>query len=314
MAELKELRKTFSEEMEKHMALNDKIVFFDADLAKGIGTLNLHRKFPDRTFNVGVAEANMASVAAGMSSYGYLPFITTFTPFATRRIADQIAISCLYAKQNVKIVGSDPGISAEINGGTHMSMEDIGVVRSIPEIVIFEPVDHVQLIKSFPKIIDYKGTMYIRLWRKEIEPVFGEDYEFDLFKADMVREGTDVTIFATGFMVQESLKACAELEKEGIHAEVINIHTIKPIDTDAVVRSVAKTGACVVAENHNVIGGLGSAVAETLARLHPAPVEFVGIQDRFGQVGYLDFLAEEYGLTPANVAAAARRAVERKAK
>ena len=210
-------------------------------------------------------------------------------------------------------MGSDPGISAEINGGTHMSMEDIGVIRSIPGIVIFEPVDHVQLIKSFPKIIEYPGTMYIRLWRKEIEPVFAEDYAFDLFKADTVREGTDVTIFATGFMVQESLKACAELEKEGIHAEVINIHTIKPIDEEAVVRSVRKTGACVVAENHNVIGGLGSAVAETLARLCPAPAEFVGIQDRFGQVGMLDFLAEEYGLTPSDVADAARRAIRRKA-
>lgn len=307
-----ELRKTFSQLMEKYMAENEKIIYFDADLAKGIGTLNLHEKFPNRAFNVGVAEQNMTSVAAGMASYGYLPFITTFTPFATRRICDQIAISCLYAKQNVKIVGSDPGISAEINGGTHMSMEDIGVIRSIPEMVIFEPVDHVQLTKSLPKIIEYPKTMYIRLWRGEIENVFDEDYEFDLFKADMVKEGSDVTIFATGFMVQQSLKACKELEKKGIHAEVINVHTIKPIDVETVVASVKKTGCCVMAENHNVIGGMGSAVSEVLMQNYPVPAEFVGVQDRFGQVGYLDFLEKEYNMTPADIAAAAEKVIARK--
>ena len=307
-----EMRKVFAQEMERHMAENPRIVYFDADLAKGIGTRNLTERFPDRTFNVGIAEQNMASVAAGMASYGFLPFITSFTPFVTRRICDQIAISICYAGQNVKIVGSDPGISAETNGGTHMSMEDIGVLRSIPGLVIFEPADQYQLIRALPDVIAYPHAMYIRLWRKAVTPVFGPDSSFDLFRVEPVRSGGDVTIFASGYMLGQSVVAARLLAEQGIDAEVVNVHTIKPIDEEGVVAGARKTGAAVVAENHNVIGGLGSAVAETLAKRCPTPVEFVGVQDRFGQVGKLDFLAEEYGMTPADIAAAARRAVARK--
>lgn len=312
MFERMEMRKVFSAEMEKWMEKNDKIIYFDADLAKGIGTLNLHKKFPGRAINTGIAEQNMTAIAAGMSSYGFIPFITSFTPFATRRACDQIAISCLYAQQNVKIVGSDPGISAQTNGGTHMSMEDIGVVRSIPNIVIFEPCDNTELVKALPQIIDYKGTMYIRLWRKELPPVYSDDYEFDLFKASIVREGKDVTLYSSGYMVSQALKAAELLKKEGIDAEVINVHTIKPVDADTVVASAKKTGAAVTLDNHNVIGGLGSAVMEVLAQNYPIPVETIGVRDRFGQVGLLDFLEQEYGMTPEDITAAAKRAVARK--
>lgn len=307
-----EMRKVFSSEMERLMGENEKIVYFDADLAKGIGTLNLHEKYPDRAFNVGIAEQNMTAIAAGISSYGYIPFITSFTPFVTRRACDQIAISCMYAQQNVKIIGSDPGISAETNGGTHMSMEDIGVVRSIPGIVIFEPADRTELKKSLPKIIEYRGTVYVRLWRKVLPDIYGEDYPFDLFRANAVREGKDVVLYASGFMVSQALKAAGLLQKEGISAEVLNVHTIKPIDAETVVNSARKCGAAVTLDNHNVIGGLGSAVMETLAANYPIPVETIGVRDRFGQVGKLDFLATEYGMTPEDICRAAKRAIARK--
>lgn len=312
MYEHVEMRKVFAAEMERLMSENENIVYIDADLAKGIGTLNLHQKFPDRTFNVGVAEQNMTSIAAGLSSYGFIPFISTFTPFATRRNCDQIAVSCLYAQQNVKIIGSDPGISAQTNGGTHMSMEDIGVVRSIPNIVIFEPCDAVQLVRALPEIIAYEGTVYVRLWRLELEQIFNDNYRFDLFRADCIKKGEDVTIFASGYMVSQAMKAAGLLAEKGIDAEIVNIHTIKPIDADGIAESVSRTGAAVVCDNHNILGGLGSAVSEVLVQKKPVPTEFVGVEDRFGQVGDLDFLAKEYHLTPEDIAGKALRAVQRK--
>ena len=254
MFENKEMRQVLYTFLNEEMAKNDKIVVLDADLGKANGTYNLRQTYPDRAIDVGVAEQNMASIAAGMASYGYIPFISSFTPFATRRICDQITISICYANQNVKIIGTDPGISAEYNGGTHMSLEDIGVLRSIPNLVIYEPVDATQLYKSLPKILEYKGPVYIRLFRKVAEPVFDDSYEFDLFKADVVRKGYDATIVATGIMVQEALKASAILEKEGINVEIINVHTIKPLDEETILNSLRKTKACVVCENHNLIG------------------------------------------------------------
>ena len=312
MYENMEMRKVYSAEMEKLMAENDKIVYFDADLAKGIGTLNLNAKFPERAINVGIAEQNMTAIAAGMSSYGFIPFITSFTPFVTRRACDQIAISCLYAQQNVKIVGSDPGIAAQTNGGTHMSMEDIGVMRSIPNMVISEPCDATELVKALPKIIEYQGTMYIRLWRKELPAVYADNYNFELFKASTIKKGKDVTLYASGFMVSQAVQAAEILEKENISAEILNVHTIKPIDEDSVVASAEKTGAAVTCDNHNFIGGLGSAVMEALAHNYPVPVESIGVKDRFGQVGDVKFLAEEYQLMPQDIVRAAKKAIARK--
>lgn len=312
MYENMEMRQAFALELDKYMAADKRICIVDADLSKANGRAPLHKKYPDRAFNVGVAEANMIGVCAGLSSYGMIPFASSFTPFATRRVCDQIAISCAYAKQNVKIIGSDPGLSAEFNGGTHMSVEDIGVVRSIPEVVIFEPVDNTQLVKALPQIIAYRGVVYIRMWRKVTPDVFKDDYVFDLFKADVVKEGADVTIFCSGMMVDKSLKARAILAAEGIDAEVVNVHTIKPIDRETVVKSVRKTRCAVSAENHNVVGGLYSALAEAIVAECPVPMEAVGIQDRFGQVGKLSYLVPEYKMTEADIAAAARRAISRK--
>ena len=296
-----EMRQLFARELENAMNQNENIVLLNADLAKPNGFGSFSEKFPNRAINVGIAEQNMASVAAGMSSYGFIPFICTFTPFATRRICDQIAISICYAKQNVKIIGSDPGISAEYNGGTHMSFEDIGVLRSIPNMVIFEPVDNNQLKNILPQIIDYKGPVYIRMFRKSTPDIFKEDEKFNLFSAKTIKEGTDVSIFCSGIMVAETLEANKILEEKGINAEIINIHTIKPIDEESVINLVHKTGAVVTVENHNIMGGLRSAVAEVLSENCPAPLRSVGIRDSFGQVGKMSYLKETYNMTAQDI-------------
>lgn len=296
-----EMRKILATELEKLMAENENIVLIDADLSKPNGLDGIKNRFPDRAMDIGIAEQNMACVAAGMSSYGMIPFISTFTPFATRRICDQIAVSGAYAKQNIKIIGTDPGISAEFNGGTHMSMEDIGVLRSIPEIVIFEPVDNVQLKKALPQIVNHYGVVYIRAFRKETPEIFDENYNFDLFKASKIKDGKDISIFCSGIMVNETLIANKELKNMGIDAEIINVHTIKPIDRASLVESAKKTGAVLTVENHNLIGGLKSAVCEVLMEEFPVPIRAVGVDDEFGQVGKMPYLKEYYKMSAKDI-------------
>ena len=307
-----EMRKMFAEELEKLMNENENIVLLNADLAKPNGFGSFAVKFPERAINVGIAEQNMACIAAGMSSYGFIPFICTFTPFATRRICDQIAISICYAKQNVKIIGTDPGISAEYNGGTHMSVEDIGVLRSIPNMVIFEPVDNAQLKNLLPQIVDYKGPVYIRMFRKSTPDVFNEDETFNLFKAKKIKDGKDVSIFCSGLMVEETLNANKELQEMGIDAEIINIHTVKPIDEESIISSVQKTKTAVTVENHSIIGGLRSAIAEVVCENYPVPVRSVGIRDTFGRVGKIPYLKETYKMTEKDIVSAVISALEAK--
>lgn len=306
-----EMRAIYAAGMAELMEKDSRVCILDADLSKASGTRGLYERFPERMFNCGVQEANMASVAAGLASYGFKPWIESFTTFASRRICDQVAISIAYAGMNVKIMGSDPGISAELNGGTHMGMEDIGVLRSIPGMVIFEAADGIQLRKALPVINDYDGPVYIRLFRKELPDIFDESYEFDLFRADLIREGKDVTILATGFQVKDALDAAEELAVEGISAEVINVHTIKPIDAGTVIASARKTGAVVTVENHNIIGGLFSATCEALAG-EKIPVTCVGFRDRFGEVGKMDYLREAIGLTVEEIIKNAKKAIELK--
>ena len=306
-----EMRAMYAQCLGELMERDEKLVLLDADLSKARGTFPLRKRFPDRIYDCGVAEQNMISIAAGLASYGYKPWAESFAPFATRRVCDQIAISVCYAKRNVKIVGTDPGIAAELNGGTHMSLEDMGVVRSIPGLVIFEPTDTVQLQAAMPVLHAYEGPVYMRMNRKEFPTVFPEGYRFDLFKADLLRVGTNVTILAAGLMVSESLQAAEALAAEGIFCEVINVHTVKPIDRETILASAKKTGVIVTAENHNVIGGLRSAVLEALAH-DPVPVWAVGAEDRFGEVGKLPYLKEALGLNAAHVAAVVRAAVQHK--
>ena len=304
-----EMRAMYAQCLGELMEQDEKLILLDADLSKACGTFPLRKRFPDRIYDCGVAEQNMISIAAGLASYGYKPWAESFAPFATRRVCDQIAISICYAKRNVKIVGTDPGIAAELNGGTHMSLEDMGVVRSLPGLVIFEPTDTVQLKAAMPVLHAYEGPVYMRMNRKEFPTVFPEGYRFDFFRADLLREGADVTILAAGLMVSESLQAAEALSQDGISCEVINVHTIKPIDRETILSSARKTGVVVTAENHNVIGGLHSAVLEALAH-ERIPVWAVGAEDRFGEVGKLPYLKEALGLNADHVAAAVREAVQ----
>ena len=306
-----EMRAAYAEEMAKLMQNDRRVLVLDADLANSTAMRKLYPQFPDQMFECGIAEQSMCSIAAGLSSYGFKPYIETFAPFASRRICDQISISVAYAKQNVKIVGTDGGIGAELNGGTHMSVEDIGVLRSIPGIVIFEPCDEIQIRAAMPVINDYDGALYLRLFRKELPIVHEEDYRFDLFKADLLKPGTDLSVFVSGIPVSDTLSAAADLEREGLSCEVIDVHTIKPVDADTVLSSSRKTGAVLTVENHNVIGGLHSAILETLAE-ERIPCYCVGIRDRFGEVGKLPYLKEAMGLTAEHIKAAMKAAIEKK--
>jgi transketolase len=305
----RDLREIYVDLLVQEAKKHDNLVICEADLMAAAKTANFAKVFPERVVNVGVAEANMIGVAAGLANMGKIPFTHTFTPFASRRVADQVTLSVAYSGLNVKMVGSDPGICAELNGGTHMSMEDVAIMRNIPGMTVYEPVDGVQLASMMPQIVEHDGPVYIRLMRKGNDKVFPVGTEFKLGKAATVKEGKDVTIFATGIMVKESIEAAELLAQEGIDASVINLHTIKPLDEEAVIAEAKKTGAVVVAENHNIINGLGSAVAECLAENHPTPVKRVGVKDHFGEVGKRPFLQEKYEMLAKDIVKAAKAAL-----
>lgn len=298
--------------LRKTMTTNPKVVVVDADLAKCAGTIALEKEFPDRALNVGIAEANMAGIAAGLSTYGYIPFITSFAPFASRRIADQAMISICYAKQNVKIVGTDPGIAAQLNGGTHMPFEDMAIYRAIPDILLYEPTDAAELNAALPKILDYPKPVYIRMHRKNPRLLHGSDSKFDLMRAEVLREGIDITFVASGIMVETALDAAAELEKEEISAEVICCPVWKPLDTQTIINSFKKTGCALTLENHNVNGGLGSAVAEAAAENYPVPMYRIGVREKFGEVGKVDYLRKVYNLEVSDVVEHAKKVLDMK--
>ena len=306
------LRETYVDLLTEYAKKDERLVIVEADLMKAAGTTRFGNEFPERTFNVGIQEANMIGVAAGMSAMGKIPFTHTFTPFSTRRCCDQITLSVAYAGLNVKIMGSDPGVTAELNGGTHMSMEDVAIMRNIPGMVVFEPTDSEQLKKAFPQVMYHEGPVYIRLLRRNAVKIFDESCEFELGKGIVLKEGTDVTILASGIMTAEALDAYEILKEKGINAEIINIHTIKPLDTDLILKSVKKTGAVVTCENHSVINGLGSAVSEFLMENYPVPLKRVGVKDHFGEVGLTEFLKEKYGLKAQNIVSAAEHVLSLK--
>ncbi len=306
------LRETYVDLLTDYAKKDERLVIVEADLMKAAGTTRFGNEFPERTFNVGIQEANMIGVAAGMSAMGKIPFTHTFTPFSTRRCCDQITLSVAYAGLNVKIMGSDPGVTAELNGGTHMSMEDVAIMRNIPGMVIFEPTDSEQLKKAFPQVMYHEGPVYIRLLRRNAVKIFDENCEFELGKGVVLKEGTDVTILASGIMTAEALDAYEILKEKGISAEIINIHTIKPLDTELILKSVRKTGVVVTCENHSIINGLGSAVSEFLIENYPAPLKRVGVKDHFGEVGLTEFLKEKYGLKAHNIVSSAEQVLKLK--
>lgn len=289
-----------------------RIVVLDADLMNSMGTMPFAKKYPERTFDCGVQEANMIGVAAGLSATGKIPYAHTFGPFATRRCFDQVFISAAYAKLNIRIIGSDPGITAAFNGGTHMPFEDIGIMRTVPDITIIEPVDTIMLEDIIRQLKDEYGVYYVRLLRKNAVQVYEKGSTFEIGKGITLKEGKDVTIISTGIMVSESLKAADLLKKEGIHAKVVNLFTIKPIDKDLVIECAKETGAIVTAENHNVINGLGSAVAEVLSEDCPVPMGRIGSQDLFGEVGPVDYLQKRYEMTAQDIANKAKEVMSKK--
>jgi len=310
--EPKEIRKVFCETLIELANENKDIILMDADLMGAMGTKPFMAAHPDQTINCGIMEANMIGVAAGLSATGKIPFTHTFGPFATRRACDQIFMSGVYAKNNIKIIGSDPGITAQINGGTHMPFEDMGIMRGLPEMTVIEPTDAAMTAWAVKTLAATYGVQYMRLVRKQCVKVYDEGTEFELGKAVRLRDGKDVTIIASGFCVAEAIKAADELEAQGISARVLDMFCWKPIDVEAICKAAAETGAIVTAENHNVINGLGSAVAEVLVKNQPVPMEMIGVQDQFGEVGPLDYLADRFQLTAPYIVEAAKKAVARK--
>ncbi|MCL2079847.1 MAG: transketolase family protein [Oscillospiraceae bacterium] len=308
----KMMRETYCDTLIEMALKDENIIALDADLVSSSGMKPFFQRFPDRAFNCGIAEANMIGIASGLSAMGKIPFAHTFGCFASRRVCDQIMISAAYAKQNVRIVGTDPGITAAYNGGTHMPFEDMGVLRSIPEITLIEPTDNVMLACLLKQLGELKGVYYIRMARKNAVSIYEEGSNFHIGRGNTLLDGNDVSIISSGIMVYEALKAAAILQAEDIHARVIDMFTWKPIDTDIIDNAARITGAFVTAENHNIIGGLGSAVAEAAAHVNPVPIEMVGVKDRFGQVGTEDYLRQEYELTAADIVAAAKRVIARK--
>ena len=314
MTDDREMRQTLANALVQRAKTDERIVVLEADLMSCHATKVFKQEFPQRFVNVGIAEQNMIGIAAGMSAMGKIPFAYSFGPFATRRCYDQIFISVAYARQTVKIVGSDPGVTAEYNGGTHMPFEDMALMRAVPHMVCFEPVDATMLEKAVDQIVDYPGAVYIRMQRKKAEKVFDESLDFELGKAITVKDGKDVTLIASGIMVARAIEAAQTLATEGIDARVVNIHTWKPIDSDAIVACAKETGAIVTCENHNVVNGLGSAVAEVVCQSMPVPMRMVGVKDEFGQVGKNAYLSEQYHLTAQDIAEAARDIVSKKNK
>ncbi|MFZ6051499.1 transketolase family protein [Halocola ammonii] len=291
---------------------NENVVGLCADLTGSLKMNAFQDAFPDRFFQVGIAEANMMGLAAGMTIGGKIPFTGTFANFSTGRVYDQIRQSIAYSEKNVKICASHAGITLGEDGATHQILEDIGMMCMLPNMTVINPCDYNQTKAATLAIADHEGPVYLRFGRPKVPIFIPEDQKFEIGKALQLTEGSDVTIFATGHLVWESLEAAKELNKKGISAEVINIHTIKPLDVEAVVNSARKTGAVVTAEEHQIIGGLGGMIAQTLSSHAPTPIEFVGVNDKFGESGKPHELMAKYGLDAAHVAKACEKVVKRK--
>ena len=290
--------------------INDKIVVLDADLDAATKTGMFKKAYPDRFFDSGIAESNMMGVAAGLATTGYTVFASTFAMFAAGRAYEQVRNSIAYPHLNVKIGATHAGISVGEDGASHQCCEDIALMRVIPGMVIINPADDIEARAAVFAAAEYEGPVYMRFGRLAVPRIFDESYKFELGKAVTLRGGSDVTIIATGLMVNEAIEAAKALADEGISAEVINIHTIKPLDKEAIIRSAAKTGAVVTAEEHSIIGGLGGAVAEALCESgKPVPVVRLGVNDVFGRSGPAVELLHIYGLDAQNIVAKAKQAI-----
>jgi transketolase len=291
---------------------NPNVVALCADLIGSLKMEEFSKDFPDRFIQTGIAEANMIGIAAGLTIGGKIPFAGTFASFATGRVYDQVRQSVAYSKKNVKICASHAGITLGEDGATHQIMEDIGLMKMLPNMIVINPCDYNQTKAATLAIADWDGPVYLRFGRPVVPNFTPADEPFIIGKAITMIDGTDVSIFATGHLLWKAIEAAEILEQEGIHAEVINIHTIKPLDDDAILKSITKTGCAVSAEEHLMNGGLGDSIAQLLARKLPRPLEMVAVNDTFGESGKPEELLKKYGLDASNIVDAVKRAIYRK--
>ena len=306
-------REAYGKALAELANVNENIVVLDADLSKSTKTADFKAVCEERFFNMGIAESNMMGVAAGLSTCGKIPYVSTFAMFAAGRAFEQIRNSICYPKLNVKICATHAGLTVGEDGASHQAIEDLSLMRSIPNMTVICPADAIETAAAIKAISEYNGPCYVRLGRAAVNIINDKDtYEFKIGKGVTLADGNDVTIVATGIMVDVALEAKEELNKEGINARVINIHTLKPIDKEILVKAAKETGAIVTVEEHNVIGGLGSAVAEVLTEEIPVPVIKVGVQDVFGESGLPDQLLKAYGLTANNVVEKVKKAISLK--
>ena len=291
---------------------HDDVFVLDADCAKSNYTNRFRDKFPDRFFNMGIAECDIVGTAAGMAALGKVPFANAYANFLTGRGYDQVRISVAYSGRNVKIVGHNAGTSAAQEGATHLPLEDIGLMRAIPDMTVIVPADSCEMEKAVRAAYEYDGPVYLRVGKLNVPDVTTADTPFEIGKAIRFREGSDVTLISTGNMLFETLKAAEILAEKGVSAEVLHMHTVKPIDSEAIAESARKTGAVVTVEEHSILNGLGSAVAETLCEKYPVPLRRVGTKDIFGLSGTMDELMDYFGLRAEPIAATALEAIQAK--
>ena len=308
----KATREAYGEALKEIGGKNEQIVVLVADLSKSTKTNVFAKAYPQRFFNVGIAEQNLVGTAAGLAASGKIPFVSTFAMFAAGRAFEQIRNSVCYPKLNVKVAATHAGLTVGEDGASHQAIEDVSLMRSLPNMTVLVPADEEETRQAIAWAAEYQGPVYIRLGRMSVDNVSPEGYVFAPAKAAILTEGNDVTLIANGVMVTAALEAAKTLAAEGIQARVINMASVKPLDAAAVVSAAKETGAIVTCEEHSIIGGLGSAVAEVLAEQAPAPLERVGVKDTFGESGKPKELLAKYGLTAADVAEAARRVVARK--
>lgn len=300
------IRKVYGETLAELGERNKDIVVLDADLSGSTKTNIFGKKFPDRFFNMGVAEQNMIGTAAGLATAGKVAFASTFAVFASGRAWEQIRYNLCYNKLNVKIVASHAGITVGPDGGSHQTGEDIAIMRALPNMRVLVPGDGIEMREMIKAIVDIPGPFYVRGSRVKFPYIMGDDYQFELGKGTTLQDGSDVTLIGTGFMVHKCLEAADALKEEGISARVVNISTIKPIDEQLIIDCAKQTKGIVTVEEHSIIGGLGSAVAEVLVEKHPTALRRVGLNDVFGMSGDADKLLEHYGLTPASIVSSAK--------
>ncbi len=306
------IRDAYGEALLKIGGENKDIVVLEADVGSSSKSILFGKEYPERYFNVGISEGNMVAMGAGFAAAGKTVFVNTFATFLTLRAGDPVNSLVAYTNLNVKLAGTYAGLSDSYDGASHHAISDIALMRSLPNMTVISVCDAVETAKAVKAVADYNGAVYLRLSRAPVETIFDESYNFEIGKGVQLTEGSDVTIVATGYMVQKSLEAAKLLKEKGISARVLDIHTIKPIDEELLVKCAKETGAIVTAEEHNVIGGLGGAVSEVLIKEYPVPMEFVGVEDQYAESGDYELLLEKYGLSANNIVSKVEKVLKKK--